>query len=865
MALLSLAARRLSVGVDGGFTAWTKDLSRLLEYPVDPAMQEFPMDPMIFSFPVRDQACRYYLLAASLVVGVFCLVGSASGFNALASYEFETSGNVEGWTPTNASVDASAGMLVGSVTAPDPQLAKAGYGFSGSASGGLLIRYRSSTNGNVQLFWGRSGANSYSAGRSVSVLYSGGGEWQTLWLAPSAHSEWAGRVITQLRIDPTGTTAATFDIDWVRVLAWDYDGDGWSDADEGVVDTDNDSLPNMADLDSNNDGVSDAWEKAVANAPGSVHFNFDEGNIDGWSAAGGLTIQGVVNGQLDALVTGADPQLVRGRLHLMAGLIEAVCVRVDATASGTMTLYWSHDGDETFNASRRLTVPVSAGGGGTRTVRFEMVSAPEWCGKLITSLRLDTDFPTSSVFSIDWIRTSDGDYDRDGLSDSLEGEGDADGDGLANFEDPDSDGDGISDAGEVRLGWDPMDSGEAATDRDGDGVSDADEIIAGTDPMLASDRLQAGITLARTSVEVSTAARSGRRYTLMGSTSLKGWDAAGPTAMADADTLFTWSLVRNLARGAEFYQVDVKGTMEDLAVVNSPVAREGSSEAPTLDNGTLRLQAPTSEGASFNYLAAAGGGNLVNYHDQGRLIQQSYYAGLSLDRRAVGQSASWSPWAWNPIQSGDASGKLAQVVEVGQFDFGRGFFSRTIPLLWDMTTGEQGRCWMDQWNEFEPGMDDVVRVTCRLICFRDADDVWGAARNRHQELPAVYLIRSLSKIVTYQGDVPWADDATELFPYTPGPPWQRCYPTEHWVAMVDPATDIGVGLFSPAGTTLWNVGATGNPPGGPTSSQTMHMAPVRGVKLDRDSILVYRYWLIHGDLTTIRSRAYELHARYPGG
>ena len=56
-----------------------------------------------------------------------------------------------------------------------------------------------------------------------------------------------------------------------------------------------------------------------------------------------------------------------------------------------------------------------------------------------------------------------------------------------------------------------------------------------------------------------------------------------------------------------------------------------------------------------------------------------------------------------------------------------------------------------------------------------------------------------------------------------------------------------------------------NVKGSPTSSATMHMAPVRTMRLDRDSIMVYRYWLIYGDLSTIRSRVYELHNRYPGG
>ena len=83
--------------------------------------------------------------------------------------------------------------------------------------------------------------------------------------------------------------------------------------------------------------------------------------------------------------------------------------------------------------------------------------------------------------------------------------------------------------------------------------------------------------------------------------------------------------------------------------------------------------------------------------------------------------------------------------------------------------------------------------------------------------------------------------------------------------MVDPATDTGVGLYSPIGDTFWWYGAAGNPPGGPTSGPTMHMAALATVKLDRHHILIYRYWLIYGDLTEIRNRVYELHTLHPHG
>ena len=40
---------------------------------------------------------------------------------------------------------------------------------------------------------------------------------------------------------------------------------------------------------------------------------------------------------------------------------------------------------------------------------------------------------------------------------------------------------------------------------------------------------------------------------------------------------------------------------------------------------------------------------------------------------------------------------------------------------------------------------------------------------------------------------------------------------------------------------------------------------MRTIRLGRDSILAYRYWMIHGDLETIRERVYQLRELYPNG
>jgi hypothetical protein len=797
-------------------------------------------------------------------------VPHATAFNALHSFDFNTAGDTEGWSPTNTSFTATNGAAAGSATAVDPQFARAGFSFPGNASSGVLIRYRGSHNGNTQLFWGRTGDDNYSSARVITQPYYGNGEWQTLFLQAKDHAEWDDRTITRLRFDPAGGIDSAFEIDWFRVLSWDYNNDGVPDHIQGGQDSDGNGLIDLEDFDSNGDRLPDAWSRSISNAPGSVHFQFQENdNTEGWAASGGLGVPNVENGALTAQVTDTDPQLIRGRLHLQSALIDGLILRIQSPSPGSLTLCWTHDGTDagSFNSTRSTTVSVPGTPDGARSAYFDLREATDWKGNMITSLRIDPDFPTGTVFSIEHIHTSDGDYDRDGISDLTEGLDDLDNDDLANFQDIDSDGDNISDAEETRRGWNPYHSIEATRDSDGDGNTDAAEAIAGTDPNSPDERPALDIEPDGDGFDLTVQASPGRSYTLERTNNFSTWDAEPMVPQVQGAPELTWHVPADPEAKSEFFRMRVESPMEmhDPSNGGNPVVEIGSTETACLDNGTLRMGTPTTQGGSINFLAPSGGANLVNWHDPGRLIQQSYYAGASLDRKAVGQSPSWSPWSWNPIQGGDASGKKSQVIEMTQFDSGIGFYTRTVPLLWDMTTGEKAQAWMDQWNQFEPGMPDVIRVTCRFTCFRDSDDIWTTINPRHQELPALYLIRSLSKVVTYQGANPWTNDAVAVSSITPGPPWIQHFPTENWVAMVNPTNDVGVGVYSPFGNLFWWVGATGSPPGGPTSSQTMHMAPIRTVRLGHDSILSYRYWMIHGDLTTIRQRVYQLRELYPHG
>ncbi len=85
------------------------------------------------------------------------------------------------------------------------------------------------------------------------------------------------------------------------------------------------------------------------------------------------------------------------------------------------------------------------------------------------------------------------------------------------------------------------------------------------------------------------------------------------------------------------------------------------------NNGILTVKFDLTRGGAISWISLSGTDkNLVNIADEGRYIQQSYYAGKSIDRKSDGQSPSWTPWAWNPIQVGDAFGNRAKILDFKQ-------------------------------------------------------------------------------------------------------------------------------------------------------------------------------------------------------
>lgn len=288
----------------------------------------------------------------------------------------------------------------------------------------------------------------------------------------------------------------------------------------------------------------------------------------------------------------------------------------------------------------------------------------------------------------------------------------------------------------------------------------------------------------------------------------------------------------------------------------SLVAAAAEGDLLKIDNGSVCVGIDRAKGGSITWLSwQAYPKNAVNIADPGRLIQQSYYAGKSLERLAEGQSKAWSPWTWNPIQGGGV-GSWARVTEFKRVS--NTLFSVTVPKLWDMAN-EEAQAVMRQWTGFEPGCSNGVVVRCEFVSERNENDRWGPAVPRHQEIPACYFTRNFGLVKSYLGNGNWR---TESQP--PGPPWGHTNPPRKAMACFNDQGQ-GIAVFSPASTQSWNFGPHGTKiTDEPTAGPCMHVAPLDLVRLGPKSGYGYRYWLLTGTEPELAATLETLWTKYSG-
>lgn len=276
-------------------------------------------------------------------------------------------------------------------------------------------------------------------------------------------------------------------------------------------------------------------------------------------------------------------------------------------------------------------------------------------------------------------------------------------------------------------------------------------------------------------------------------------------------------------------------------------------EKPEIDNGKIHLKLDLTRGGAISYISLAGSErNVVNIADEGRYIQQSYYAGKSLDRKADGQAKNWSPWCWNPIQVGDAFRNRAQIL-----DFKRKknqLYVKCIPMQWDMNN-RPAEAEMEQWTTID---GTILKVHNRLTCHR-TDQIYGDSIACDQELPAVYPVSALKNLYTYMGDAPFTKaqlNHPEVVFLSSGFWGRYNQVTEHWMAFVDD-NQWGMGVYNPQ-CDRFLAGMAGQPGKEASDGSTAYIAPVKKTTLYKKCVYEYEYWIIIGKLDEIREAVYKL-------
>lgn len=275
----------------------------------------------------------------------------------------------------------------------------------------------------------------------------------------------------------------------------------------------------------------------------------------------------------------------------------------------------------------------------------------------------------------------------------------------------------------------------------------------------------------------------------------------------------------------------------------------------------LRLKQDLKRGGAICYISKSDDErNLVNIYDEGRYIQQSYYAGNVVNRQDEGQCPTWSPWAWNPIQVGDYARNRAQILE--HSNNGKKSYVKCIPMQWDMNN-HPAEATMEQWTQIR---GNVIHVKNRLTCHR-TDTLYGEGAVCDQEIPAVYLISALKNLHSYFGTKPFTGESTEqtevkqIIIGDPEHFWGS-YPTipEHWMAFTDD-NGWGVAVYSPSATHFLAGRFGDNLEGDAHSAATSYIAPLRRERLTKNSVVEYDYYLIVGSIEQIRAEIYKINKK----
>ena len=247
--------------------------------------------------------------------------------------------------------------------------------------------------------------------------------------------------------------------------------------------------------------------------------------------------------------------------------------------------------------------------------------------------------------------------------------------------------------------------------------------------------------------------------------------------------------------------------------------------------------------------------NLCNKHDEGRLIQQSYYGVFyRADEYVEGGYLGIEGVAYNPVQGGDVRGRESRIIDfIIEKDF---IYIKAQPLDWPLDNSPTPSYMENKYVV----TDDYIQVFNRFIDFSG----WTHPA-LDQELPAVYTVNCLDTFVWYDGDKPWTGDAlstiddwSEIDPNTKKSSHYRAYTkgnTETWCALINAETQYGLGIYVPGVDKLLTMRYESGKKGSTSAKgdPCSYMCPINVIAITSYSAIEYSYIMAAGSTEEIRA------------
>ncbi len=295
-----------------------------------------------------------------------------------------------------------------------------------------------------------------------------------------------------------------------------------------------------------------------------------------------------------------------------------------------------------------------------------------------------------------------------------------------------------------------------------------------------------------------------------------------------------------------------------FACISAALASPTAKPAPQmiyLDNGTIRIGMDLALGGAVTYLSSKEHpGNLINSADLGRQIQMSHYSGpWPFEADGKKPSPNWAGLGWNPIQTGDCYLNPSRVVS--HRNDGKEIYIQCVPMQWPLEN-VPGDCLFETWTTLE---SNVVHM--RFRCTNQRKDT-AFYRPCSQELPAVYTISRLSRLMAYTGEHPFANEpATRIENDWRKPwPWTRFIATEGWAALVN-EQNWGLGVFKADGLEFHGGIYGDERTDDPQAGATAYVAPIHVENFDHNIVYEHRTELVAGSLDEIRKQCLAMASR----